>query len=165
MPSDKGGMRNPLNLPVTLLAALVCAAIALGACGGSDSDSSSADFPKSYNAAISRLDQASQALATTDAGRKARSSRAIARQLDRFATLLAGTAEDLSALDPPQAAAGQFRQLTAALDRSIASARRAARAARRIQPARQRAALRELRTDVNEIARAQDSLQRAIDAG
>jgi acyl-CoA reductase-like NAD-dependent aldehyde dehydrogenase len=159
-------MRNPLKLPASLLAVLLCLAVALGACGGgSDSDSASADFPQGYNAAIAKLDRASTALATTEPAGKTRSSRAIARQLDRFADLLADTAKDLAALEPPKAGAGQFRQLRAALDRSIASARRAARAARQIQPARQRAALGDLRAEVVEIAKAQDALQRAIDRG
>jgi hypothetical protein len=166
MPSDKGGMRNPLKLPRSLPAVLLSLTLVLGACGGgSNSGTDSADFPQGYNAAIAKLDRAGQSLATTEPARKARSSRAIARQLDRFAAVLAGTAKDLSALEPPKAAAAQFRQLTSALDDSIASARRAARAARQIQPARQRAALRDLRGDVVAIARAQDALQRAIDKG
>jgi hypothetical protein len=165
-------MRNSLTLrprhPGRHLAALACAlcALALGtaACGSSDTDTSK-DFPQSYNAAIAKLDRAGSALATTQTTRKARSSRAIARQLDRFAGLLSGTSRDLAGLEPPKAASAQFTALRGALDRSIVSARRAARAARQIQPARQRAALRQLRTDVLKIARAQAALQRAMNAG
>jgi hypothetical protein len=163
-------MRNPLRLPVSpvsRLAALACLVVVLAlgasACGSSDSDSD--NFPQGYNAAIAKLDRAATELATTQGTRKARSSRAIARQLSRFADLLAGTAGDLARLKPPRAATPQFSALRQALDSSIASARQAARAARQIQPARQRRALRQLRDDVVEVARAQDALQRAIDAG
>jgi hypothetical protein len=170
MPSDKHAMRNPLSPPVwppvSRLAALasLLAAFALGApaCGSSNSEPDT--FPESYNAAIAKLDRASTELAATQASRKAPSSRAISRQLDRFADLLAGTAGDLARLDPPKPATAQFSALRQALDRSIASARQAARAARQIQPARQRAALRELRGDVLEVAKAQDALQRAMNA-
>jgi hypothetical protein len=156
-------MRNTLRLPVSRPAALACLVVmlALGsaACGSSDSDSN--DFPKGYNAAIAKLDRAGTELTTQPSG-KTRSSRAIAGQLERFADLLAGTSRDLARLEPPKAATTQFSSLRRALDRSIASARRAARAARQIQPARQRRALRQLRDDVLEVARAQDALQRAI---
>jgi hypothetical protein len=162
MPSDKGGMTNSVRLPVSSLAALACLAVALPACGGSDSGSSSDSFSRGYNAAIVKLDRASNELAASQATRRTRSSRAIARQLDRFADLLAGTSRDLHGLEPPSAAARQFRELTGALDSSIASARRAAHAAREIQPARQRAALRQLRDSVVEISRAQDALQKAV---
>src|SRR4051794_26534449 len=107
MPSDKDGMRNPLRLSAPLIAALLCLALVLGACGSSDDDAS-ANFPQAYNAAIAKLDRASAALATTDTTPKAGSSRAIARQLDRFAGLLAGTGRELAALQPPKAASGQF---------------------------------------------------------
>ena len=162
MLSDKGGMRKTLRLPVVGLAALLCLVIALAGCGSSDTDPRG--FSTGYNTAIAKLDRASQELAGTQGASKTRSSRAIARQLDRFADLLAATGKDLSRLDAPKSAAPQFSALTGALNRSIASARRAARAARQIQPARQRAALRALRDDVLEIARAQDALQRAIDS-
>jgi hypothetical protein len=156
-------MRNTLRLPVSRPAALACLvvmlALASAACGSSDSDSN--DFPKGYNAAIAKLDRAGTELTTQPSG-KTRSSRAIAGQLERFADLLAGTSRDLARLEPPKAATTQFSSLRRALDRSIASARRAARAARQIQPARQRRALRQLRDDVLEVARAQDALQRAI---
>jgi hypothetical protein len=166
MPSGKGGIRRALGLPRTRLAAALCLVCALAfgtaACGSDDSGSSG--FSTGYNAAIAKLDRASQQLAGTQATRKVRSSRAIARQLDRFADLLADTGKDLARLDAPKSAALEFSALTEALDRSIASARRAARAAREIRPARQRAALRQLRDDVAEIARAQDALQRAVDS-
>jgi hypothetical protein len=166
MPSGGAGIRRTLRLPRTRLAAAFCLVLALAlggaACGGDNSDSSG--FSTQYNAAIAKLDRASQELAGTQGSAKTRSSHAIARQLDRFADLLAATGKDLSRLDAPKSAAHEFSALTGALDRSIASARRAARAAREIQPARQRAALRALRNDVVEIARAQDALQRAIDS-
>jgi hypothetical protein len=166
MPSDGAGIRKGLRLPRTRLAAAFCLALALAfgpaACGSGNSDSSG--FSTDYNAAIAKLDRASQELATTQATRESRSSRAIARQLDRFADLLADTGKDLARLDAPKSATHQFSALTGALDKSIASARRAARAAREIQPARQRKALRQLRDDVVEIARAQDALQRAIES-
>jgi acyl-CoA reductase-like NAD-dependent aldehyde dehydrogenase len=166
MPSDRAGIRKGLRLPRTRLAAASCLALALAfgpaACGSDNSDSSG--FSTDYNAAIAKLDRASQELATTQTTTKSRSSRAIARQLDRFADLLADTGKDLARLDAPKSATDQFSALTGALDKSIASARRAARAAREIQPARQRKALRQLRDDVVEVARAQDALQRAIES-
>jgi hypothetical protein len=166
MPSDKGDMRNALRLPVFCLPALLCLALALSAslsaCGSSGEDTTS--FSTGYNAAIAKLDRASTELATTQATRRTRSSRAIARQLDRFADLLAVTSTDLHRLSAPSGAERQFKALTAALDQSIASARSAAHAARRIQPARQRRALRQLRDSVVEISRAQNALQRAVDA-
>ncbi len=155
-----------MRLPRIRLAATFCLVLALAfgpaACGGGDSDSSG--FSTGYNAAIAKLDRASQELARTKTTHKARTSRAIARQLDRFADLLAETGKALGRLDAPNSATHQFSALTGALDKSIASARRAARAAREIQPARQRAALRELRDDVLEVARAQDALQHALGA-
>jgi hypothetical protein len=167
MPSDKDGMRNRLPLPLTRPATALCVALtlalALAACGSSSDDSES--FSQSYNHAIAKLDQAGQALAVTQSGPKAHSSRAIARQLDRFAALLADTGHDLGRLQAPKAASNQYSALTRALDQAIASARRAARAARQIQPAAQRAALKDLRDDVIQIARAQDQLQHAINAG
>jgi hypothetical protein len=156
-------MRNSLRLPASALAALLCLSVALAACGGSSDDSG--NFSKGYNAAIVKLDRASTELATTQATTGVRSSHAIARQLDRFADLLSGTSSDLHGLQPPSGASTQFSALTAALDQSIASARRAARAAREIQPARQRAALNQLRDAVVEISRAQDALQKAVASG
>jgi hypothetical protein len=163
MPSDKGDMRNALRPPVFVLSALLCLVLALSACGSSGEETTS--FSSGYNQAIAKLDRASNALASTQATTRVRSSRAIARQLDRFADLLAGTSSDLHRLSPPSGASRPFRALTAALDESIASARRAAHAARQIQPARQRKALRQLRDSVVEISRAQDALQKAISAG
>jgi hypothetical protein len=156
-------MRNSLRLPASAPALLLCLVLALAACGGSSDESGS--FSKGYNAAIVKLDRASNELAATQATTRVRSSRAIARQLDRFADLLSGTSSDLHGLQPPSGASAQFRALTAALDQSIASARRAAHAAREIQPARQRAALRRLRDSVVEISRAQDALQKAVQSG
>jgi sugar diacid utilization regulator len=163
-------LRLPLCLPRFRLATALCLALVLalplgatGCGGGGNSDSGS--FSADYNKAIAKLDRASQALVGTRAGGKQHSSRAISRQLNRFAGLLAETAKDLHGLTPPKAAAGEYAKLTGALDRSIAAARRAARAARQIQPKRQRAALRDLRNDVAELARAQTALQRAIDTG
>jgi hypothetical protein len=163
MPSDKEGMRNPLRLPVIALSAVLCLVLALSACGSSGDDTTS--FSSGYNAAIAKLDRAGTELAATQTTTRKRSSRAIARQLDRFAELLAVTSTDLHRLQPPAGASRQFKALTGALDQSIASARRAARAAREVQPARQRAALRKLRDSVVEIARAQDALQKAVAAG
>jgi hypothetical protein len=167
MPSDKGGMRKALSPPVLGLSTVLCLVLAmsvsLSACGSSGEDTTS--FSTGYNAAIAKLDRASTELATTQATRRTRTSRAIARQLDRFADLLGITSADLHRLKPPSGASGQFRALTAALDESIASARRAAHAARQIQPARQREALRKLRDSVVQISRAQDALQKAVAAG
>jgi hypothetical protein len=163
MPSDKGDMRNALRPPVIALSPLLCLILALSACGSSGEDTTS--FSTGYNAAIAKLDRASSELAGTQATTTTKSSRAIARQLDRFADLLAVTSTDLHRLQAPSGASSQFKSLTAALDQSIASARRAARAARQIQPARQRKALRELRSSVVEISRAQDALQKAVAAG
>jgi hypothetical protein len=163
MPSDKEGMRNPLRLPVIALSAVICLVLALPACGSSGDDTTS--FSSGYNAAIAKLDRASSELASTQTPNRKKSSRAIAGQLNRFADLLAVTSTDLHRLAPPSGASRQFRALTGALDQSIASARRAARAAQQIQPKAQRAALRDLRDDVVEVARAQNALQRAMNAG
>jgi hypothetical protein len=160
-------MRNALRPPVIGLSALLCLVLALSACGGSGEDTTS--FSTGYNQAIAKLDRASNQLAATKATTRdrssAKSSRAIARQLDRFADLLAVTSTDLHRLQAPSGASSQFKALTAALDQSIASARKAARAAREIQPVRQRNALRALRDSVVEISRAQDALQKAVAAG
>jgi hypothetical protein len=160
-------MRNSLTLPRTPSAAALCVALslafALPACGGSSDDPEG--FSQSYNSAISKLDKAGQQLAVAQGTRKARSSRAIARQLDRFAAVLANTGSDLDRLEAPKSAARQYTALTGALGQAVASARRAARAARQIQPKAQRAALKDLRNDVVEIARAQDALQHAMNAG
>jgi hypothetical protein len=160
-------MRNRLTLPLTRVATTLCVALALtsalAACGGSSDDSES--FSQSYNHAIAKLDKAGQALAVPQGDKKARSSRAIARQLDQFAAVLAATGRDLGRLQAPKSAANQYSALTRSLDQAIESAKRAARAARQIQPKAQRAALRDLRNDVVEIARAQDALQHAMNAG
>jgi hypothetical protein len=160
-------MRNALRSPNFCLSALLCLVLALSAslsaCGSSGEDTTS--FSTGYNEAIAKLDRASTELAATQTIRRTKSSRAIARQLDRFADLLSITSKDLHRLEAPSGAATQFHKLTAALDDSIASARRAAHAAREIQPARQRRALRELKDSVIEVARAQDALQKAVASG
>jgi len=144
---------------------LACLAIALSlvvpACGGeSEPDAFSSD----YNAAIERLDQASQDVIALQPARKSRSSRAIARQLDNFADVLANTRRDLARLQPPARARRPFTELVDALDQSVSAGHRAAAAARRIQPARQRRALEQLRDAALEIARAQTSLARAVES-
>jgi hypothetical protein len=156
-------MRNALRPPVIALSALVCLVLALSACGSSGEDTTS--FSSGYNQAIAKLDRASSELAATQPATHKKSSAAIARQLDRFANLLSVTSADLHRLKAPSGASVQFRKLTAALDESIASARRAAHAARKIQPARQRKALRDLRDSVIEVSRAQDALQKAVKTG
>jgi hypothetical protein len=151
-------MRNPLPR------ACACVAIALGllapACGG---ESEPDHFSSGYNAAIERLDKASQQVVALEPARRKRSGRAIARQLDRFADVLAGTRRELAALDPPERATKQFNQLVSALDASVAAGHRAASAARAIQPARQRRALQDLRTAALEIGHAQNSLATAVE--
>ena len=144
--------------------ACVCLAIALillaPACGG---DSEPDRFSSGYNAAIERLDKASRQVIALEPARKKQSSRAIARQLDRFADVLAGTRRELAALKPPNRATKEFNQLVAALDSSVTAGHKAASAARRIQPARQRRALRDLRDAALEIAHAQSSLAAAVE--
>jgi len=66
-------------------------------------------------------------------------------------------------LSPPDRATKQFDSLVSALDKSVDAGHRAAAAARAIQPARQRQALAELRDAALEIARAQNSLARAVE--
>jgi hypothetical protein len=96
--------------------------------------------------------------------RRKQSSRAIARQLDRFADVLAGTRRELAALEPPQRATKPFKELVAALDESVRAGHKAASAARAIQPVAQRRALRQLRDAALEIARAQNALGRAVNS-
>ena len=121
-------------------------------------------FSSDYNAAIKRLDKASEQLTSLEATRRKQSSRAIARELDRFADVLAGTRRELASLEPPQRATRPFKELVAALDDSVAAGHKAASAARAIQPAAQRRALRQLRDAALEIARAQDALGRAVNS-
>ena len=145
---------------LTTFAIVVC--LLAPACGG---DSEPDNFSSGYNAAIERLDQASQRIIALAPAGKTRSSRAIARQLDSFADVLQGTRKELSRLEPPQRATKEFDQLVAALDDSVAAGRKAADAARAIEPGRQRRALRELRDAAVEIAHAQDALGRAVESG
>jgi hypothetical protein len=161
MPSAARGIGEGLRRLSTTIAIVVCLGLVQAglACGGKSQPD---NFSKGYNTAIERLDRASRNVIALAPARKTRSSRAIARQLDRFADALARTREELSRLKPPDRAARQFHALVAALDRSVAEARRAARAARAIQPVRQRRALQQLRTAALEIAQAQDALARAV---
>ena len=128
-------------------------------CGGGD-DSEPDPFATDYNAAIRRLADVNQDLAALDVS--ARSSRAIAREFDQFGAALESTRGELAALEPPARAAAAFEALLASLDEAVAASGRAAEAARAIQPARQRRALRELRAATGEIDRAQDALGRAV---
>jgi hypothetical protein len=157
MPSDEVGMRNPLPLACACLAIALC--LLAPACGG---DSEPDHFSSGYNAAIERLDKASQRVVALEPARRKQSSRAIAGQLDRFARVLAGTRQELAALKPPARATKEFKALVAALDQSVAAGHKAASAARAIQPVRQRRALAELRDAAVAIANAQTSLATAM---
>jgi hypothetical protein len=130
-------------------------------CGGGD-DSEPDAFAASYNAAIRRLADVNRELAALEAS--AKSSRAIAREFDRFGAALESTRGELAALEPPARAAGEFDALLAALDHAVAASDGAAAAARAIRPARQRRALRRLRSATREIDSAQDALGRAVAA-
>jgi hypothetical protein len=159
MPSDEPGMTD--SLPRALASFAIALCLLAPACGG---DSEPDRFSSDYNAAIKRLDEASQQLTSLEATRRKQSSRAIARELDRFADVLAGTRRELASLEPPQRATRPFKELVAALDDSVAAGHKAASAARAIQPAAQRRALRQLRDAALEIARAQDALGRAVNS-
>jgi hypothetical protein len=159
MPSDEPGMTDSLPRALASLAIVLC--LLAPACGG---DSEPDRFSSDYNAAIKRLDKASEQLTSLEATRRKQSSRAIARELDRFADVLAGTRRELASLEPPQRANKPFKELVAALDDSVAAGHKAASAARAIQPAAQRRALRQLRDAALEIARAQDALGRAVNS-
>jgi hypothetical protein len=159
MPSDEGGMSQSLPRVLVSLAIVLC--LFAPACGG---NSEPDHFSSGYNTAIKRLDRASQKVIALAPARKTGSSRAIARQLDRFADVLAGTRRELGRLQPPNRATKQFDELMAALQKSVTAGRGAATAAREIEPAAQRAALRELRDAALEIARAQDALARAVNS-
>jgi hypothetical protein len=149
------------SLPRALASLAIALCLLAPACGG---DSEPDRFSSDYNAAIQRLDKASQQLVSLEATRRKQSSRAIARELDRFADVLAGTRRELASLEPPQRATKPFDELVAALDDSVAAGHKAASAARAIQPAAQRRALRQLRDAALEIARAQDALGRAVNS-
>ena len=159
MPSDERGMTD--SLPRALVSFAIALCLLAPACGG---DSEPDRFSSDYNAAIKRLDKASEQLTSLEATRRKQSSRAIARELDRFADVLAGTRRELASLEPPQRATRPFKELVAALDDSVAAGHKAASAARAIQPAAQRRALRQLRDAALEIARAQDALGRAVNS-
>ena len=149
------------SLPRALASFAIALCLRAPACGG---DSEPDRFSSDYNAAIKRLDKASEQLTSLEATRRKQSSRAIARELDRFADVLAGTRRELASLEPPQRATRPFKELVAALDDSVAAGHKAASAARAIQPAAQRRALRQLRDAALEIARAQDALGRAVNS-
>jgi hypothetical protein len=159
MPSDEGGMSQ--SLPRVLVSVAIALCLLAPACSG---NSEPDHFSSDYNAAIERLDRASQQVIELAPAHKTRSSRAIARQLDRFADVLAGTRRELGRLQPPDRATKQFDQLIAALDKSVTAGHRAATAAREIEPAAQRRALRELKDAALEIAHAQDALGRAVNS-
>jgi hypothetical protein len=158
MPSDVGGMTNLLPRVCVSLAIVLC--LLASACGvNSEPD----HFSSGYNTAIERLDRASQQVIDLAPARKTSSSRAIARQLDSFADVLAGTRRELARLKPPDRATKQFSELVGALDKTVAAGRSAAAAARAIEPARQRRALRQLRDAAVQVAHAQDALGRAVE--
>jgi hypothetical protein len=159
MPSDDQGMTDSLPRAIASLGIALC--LLAPACGG---DSEPDRFSSDYNAAIERLDKASQQVIALEPARRKQSSRAIARQLDRFADVLAGTRRELAALQPPRRATKPFEALVVALDESVAAGHKAASAARAIQPARQRRALQALRDAALEIARAQNALGRAVNS-
>jgi hypothetical protein len=151
-------MTDSLPRLVASLAIVLC--LLAPACGG---ESEPDRFSSGYNAAIQRLDRASRQVIALEPARRKQSSRAIARQLDRFADALAGTRRELAALEPPKRATKQFKELMAALDASVTAGHEAASAARAIQPVRQRRALRELRNAALDIAHAQNSLATAVE--
>ena len=117
------------SLPRALASFAIALCLLAPACGG---DSEPDRFSSDYNAAIKRLDKASQQLVSLEATRRKQSSRAIARELDRFADVLAGTRRELASLEPPQRANKPFKELVAALDDSVAAGHKAASAARAI---------------------------------
>jgi hypothetical protein len=139
---------------------LVCGCVS--ACGGGD-DSDSSGFAEGYNASIHRLAAVNRQLAALDVSTK--SSRAIAARFDRFGAALEGTRAELGQLQPPASARREFNALLAALDDAVGASHRAARAARQIQPARQRRAVRQLRRAAEEVDAAQDALGQAVSAG
>ena len=159
MPSGRTGIRGVLRALGTCL--LVAVFLVATGCGGDDSEPDR--FSQSYNAAIRQLANVNQELAGLDVS--AKSSRAIAKELDRFGAALESTRGRLARLEPPERAATEFAALLSALDDSVGASRRAAAAARAIQPARQRRALRQLRAATGEVDRAQDALGRAVQTG
>jgi hypothetical protein len=148
-------------LPRILASLAILLGLLAPGCGG---NSEPDHFSSGYNAAIERLDRASQNVIALAPARRTRSSRAIARQLDRFADVLAETRRELARLQPPDRANRAFGELVAALDKSVAAGRKAAAAARAIEPVAQRRALRQLRDAAVEVAHAQDALGRAVNS-
>jgi hypothetical protein len=160
MPSASRGIGSVLRaLSTSLLLAVFLAA----GCGGGGDDSKPDGFAAGYNASIRRLATVNQQLAGLNVS--AKSSRAIAREFDQFGEALESTRGELTRLTPPDSALKQFNGLLAALDDSVGASRRAAAAARAIQPARQRRALRQLRRATREVDAAQDALGRAVETG
>ena len=163
MLSEKVGIGGFLRaLSTCLLLAVFLACGSVSGCGGADERDSNG-FAQGYNASIHRLAAVNRQLAALDVTTK--SSRAIARQFDRFGAALASTRAEMGRLDPPASARREFNALLAALDDAVAASHRAARAARQIQPARQRQAVRQLRGTAHQIDAAQDALGRAVSAG
>jgi len=154
------GIRWVLRAVGTCL--LVAVFLAVTGCGGGD-DSEPDRFSEGYNATIRQLGTVNQELAGLDVS--AKSSRAIANELDRFGAALQRTRTRLGRLEPPERAANEFAALLSALDDSVDASSRAAAAARAIEPARQRRALRQLRAATREVDRAQDALGRAVQTG
>ncbi len=95
--------------------------LAVAGCGGGG-DSESDGFAKGYNATIRRLASVNQELAGLDVS--AKSSRAIAREFDRFGDALASTRGELARLEPPASARSEFNALLGALDDSVTASRR-----------------------------------------
>jgi hypothetical protein len=139
---------------------LVGVSLALAACGGGDS--AAEDFSQGYNEAIGQLGRVNQQLSSLGT---ARSNRAVARELDRFAEAAETTRAELSRLDPPERAAQQFDALVSALGDSIRGMRRAAAAARANTPSRYRRAVRQIRRATGELASAEDALRKAVERG
>ena len=149
-------------MPRVLVSVAIALCLLAPACGG---DSEPDHFSSGYNAAIERLDQASQQVIALAPARKTRSpagrspGSSIASR-----TCSPARAASWRRWSRPTRATKQFDQLVAALDESVTAGHQAADAAREIQPARQRRALRELRDAALEIAHAQDALGRAVNS-
>ena len=140
---------------------LVAVFLFAAGCGGDDSEPDR--FSEGYNAAIRQLATVNQELAGLDVS--AKSSKAIAKEFERFGAALESTSSRLARLEPPERGAKDFAALLSALDDSVSASRRAAAAARAVKPARQRRALRQLRAATREVDRAQDALGRAVQTG
>src|SRR5687768_3155080 len=105
MPSAARDIGGGLRALGTCL--LVAVFLAVSGCGGGDSEPD--PFADGYNAAIRQLAGVNQEVAGLDVS--ARSSRAIAREFDRFAEALRSTRTELAGLEPPQRAAAEFDAL------------------------------------------------------